>query len=70
MLPIGAITYHNFQFGYTAEPINTQFQIGIDNAFDKQPPLYYQNNVTNANTDVRTYDTVGRFYWARATVKF
>ena len=70
VLPIGAVTYHNFQFGYTAEPINTQFQIGIDNAFDKQPPLYYQNNVTNANTDVRTYDTVGRFYWARATVKF
>ncbi|SFN09118.1 TonB-dependent Receptor Plug Domain [Dokdonella immobilis] len=66
----GAQTYHNFQFGYTAEPINTQFQIGIDNAFDKKPPIYFQNNVTNANTDVRTYDTVGRYYWARATVKF
>ena len=69
-LPIGGVAYHNFQFGYTAEPINTQFQIGVDNAFDKQPPLYYQNNVVNANTDVRTYDTIGRFYWARATVKF
>jgi iron complex outermembrane recepter protein len=69
-LPIGAVTYHNFNFGYTAEPINTQFQIGVDNAFDKQPPLYYQNNVVNANTDVRTYNTVGRYYWARATVKF
>jgi iron complex outermembrane recepter protein len=69
-LPIGATTYHNFTFGYTAEPINTQFQIGIDNAFDKQPPFLYQNNVVNANTDVRTYDTVGRYYWARATVKF
>ncbi|HET9031680.1 MAG TPA: TonB-dependent receptor [Dokdonella sp.] len=69
-LPIGGVAYHNFQFGYTAEAINTQFQIGIDNAFDKQPPLYYQNNVTNANTDVRTYDTIGRYYWANATVKF
>jgi iron complex outermembrane recepter protein len=66
----GAYAYHSFTFGYTAEPINTQFQIGIDNAFDKQPPIYFQNNVTNANTDVRTFDTVGRYYWARATVKF
>ena len=24
----------------------------------------------NANTDVNTYDTVGRYYWARVTVKF
>ncbi len=66
----GAYAYHNFTFGYTAEAINTQFQIGIDNAFDKQPPIYFQNNVTNGNTDVRTFDTVGRYYWARATVKF
>jgi hypothetical protein len=69
-LPIGAVTYHNFSFGYTAEPINTQFMIGIDNAFNKQPPLYYTGITVNANTDVRTYDTVGRFYWARAVVKF
>lgn len=69
-LPIGAVTYHDFHFGYNAEPINTQFQIGIDNAFDKQPPLYYTGITVNANTDVRTYDTIGRFYWARATVKF
>ncbi|MGA9421531.1 MAG: TonB-dependent receptor [Rhodanobacteraceae bacterium] len=67
---IGAVTYHDFTFGYTVEPINTKFQIGIDNAFNKLPPFFYQNVVTNANTDVRTYDTVGRFYFARATVKF
>ncbi|HOX72084.1 MAG TPA: TonB-dependent receptor [Dokdonella sp.] len=69
-LAIGGVTYHDFNFGYTAEPINTQFQIGVDNAFDKQPPLYYTGITVNANTDVRTYDTVGRFFWARATVKF
>ncbi len=67
---IGAQTYHNFSFGYTLEPINTQIQVGVDNAFDKQPPFFYQNVVTNANTDVNTYDTVGRFYWGRVTVKF
>ena len=69
-LPIGGVTYHNFSFGYTAEPINTQFMVGVDNAFNKQPPLYYTGITVNANTDVRTYDTVGRFYWARAIVKF
>ncbi|MGB8377723.1 MAG: TonB-dependent receptor, partial [Rhodanobacteraceae bacterium] len=67
---IGAVTYHDFSFGYTVEPINTKFQVGIDNAFNKLPPFFYQNIVVNANTDVRTYDTVGRFYYARATVKF
>jgi len=24
----------------------------------------------NANTDVSTYDTVGRYYWMRATYRF
>ncbi len=67
---LGAQTYHNFSFGYTLEPINTQFQVGVDNAFNKQPPIFYQNVVINANTDVNTYDTVGRFYWGRVTVKF
>ncbi len=67
---IGAVTYHDFELGYTVAPINTKFQIGVQNAFNKQPPLFYQNVVINANTDVRTYDTIGRFYFARATVKF
>ncbi len=67
---IPTIVYNDFTLGYTVAPINTKFQIGIDNAFDKQPPFFYQNVVQNANTDVNTYDTVGRFYFARATVKF
>jgi len=24
----------------------------------------------NGNVDANTFDTIGRFYWARATVKF
>ena len=70
MRRIGAQTYHNFTFGYTLEAINTQFLVGVDNAFDKQPPIFYQNVVINANTDVSTYDTVGRFYFGRVIVKF
>jgi hypothetical protein len=30
----------------------------------------YQNNVLNADTDVNTYDTIGRYYWGSVTVKF
>ncbi len=68
-LPIGAVTYNNVQFGYNIEPINTRFDVGVDNVGDKQPPLFYQS-VTNANIDINTYDPIGRFYWGRVTVKF
>ena len=68
-LPIGAVTYHNVQFGYNIEPINTRIDVGVDNVGDKQPPLYYQS-VTNANIDINTYDPIGRFYFGRLTVKF
>jgi iron complex outermembrane recepter protein len=66
----GAYVYNNISAGYNIEQINTQVQVGVDNVTDKQPPIFYQNNVVNANTDVTTYDTIGRFYWARLTVKF
>jgi outer membrane receptor protein involved in Fe transport len=66
----GAVTYQNASLGYNIEPINTFVQVGVDNIFDKQAPLLYLNNVLNANTDVSTYDVVGRFYRASVTVKF
>ncbi len=66
----GAQTYHNFQAGYTYEPWGVKFRVGVDNAFDKQPPILYQNNTLNGNTDERTFDTVGRYYWASFTVEF
>ena len=66
---IGASTYHNMQVGYNIEPINTRVEFGVDNVFDKQPPMLWQFGF-NGNTDERTYDTVGRFYWARIGVKF
>ena len=42
----------------------------MDNAFDKQPPILFQNNTLNGNTDERTFDTVGRYFWGTATVTF
>jgi outer membrane receptor protein involved in Fe transport len=69
-IPVPTIVYNNVEVGYNIEPINTHVSIGVDNLFDKQPPIFTQTSVVNGNTDVNTYDTVGRFYWARATVKF
>jgi len=66
----GATTYHNLQGAYTYEPWGTKFALGVDNAFDKQPPILYQNNTLNGNTDERTFDTVGRYVWATATINF
>jgi len=41
-------------------------QFGVINLGDKQPPLMYSNNVINANTDVQTYDTLGRRFFLGA----
>lgn len=66
----GSYTLHSVNVGYALPAINSRLELGVDNVFDKQPPMLYQNNVLNANTDVNTFDTVGRYYWARYTVKF
>lgn len=70
VLHYGSYVYNNLTLGYNIEPINIRIDVGVDNVFDKQPPLLYQNNSQNANTDPNDFDTLGRFYWARITVKF
>ncbi|HJP97158.1 MAG TPA: TonB-dependent receptor [Rhodanobacteraceae bacterium] len=70
VLKYGASVYNNVTVGYNIEPINTRIDVGVDNVFDKQPPLLYANNSQNANTDPNDFDTLGRYYWARLTVKF
>ena len=69
-LKYGATVYHNVSTGYNIEPINTRVDVGIDNLSDKQPAIIYQNNTLNGNVDANTFDTIGRYYWARVTVKF
>ncbi|MDE2248644.1 MAG: TonB-dependent receptor [Xanthomonadaceae bacterium] len=68
-LPMASVLYHSIQVGYKVPSIHTTFSVGVDNLSDKVPPLVYQNG-TNYNVDASTYDTIGRYYWARATVKF
>jgi len=68
-IPVASVVYHSIQLGYAVPSIHTRFDIGVDNLMDKQPPRLYQNAM-NYNIDVATYDVLGRYYWARATVKF
>ena len=44
------------------------FTLGIDNLFDQEPPFVY--SAFGANTDVSTYDIVGRYMYMRAQVRF
>ncbi len=67
--PLASIIYQALQLGYEIPSIHTKFDVGVDNLFNKIPPLVYQNGA-NYNVDTSTYDTLGRYYWARATVKF
>jgi outer membrane receptor protein involved in Fe transport len=68
-LPIPSMTYVDFTIGYEL-PSKTKVRFGALNIADKQPPLLYQNNVLNANTDVSTYDTIGRQWFVGITQKF
>jgi iron complex outermembrane receptor protein len=68
-LQIGSVIYEDITLGYTF-PTNTHLQAGVRNLSDKQPPIFYQNNVTNANTDTSTYDMLGRQWWVGFTQKF
>jgi outer membrane receptor protein involved in Fe transport len=68
-LYIGSVLYTDLTLGYTL-PTHTHLQAGVRNLSDKQPPIFYQNNVVNANTDVNTYDTLGRNWWVGFSQKF
>ena len=70
ILKYGATVYNDLSLGYNIEPINTRVDFGVNNVFDKQPPMLYGNNTLNANTDPSDFDLMGRYYWARVTVKF
>ena len=66
---VPSFTQHDVQVGYRIpELLDSEFQIGIRNLADRQPPLIYSG--FNASTDLRTYDGVGRFYWMRWTARF
>ncbi len=46
---------------------NVGLTFGVDNLFDKNPPVY--TNAFQYNTDPSTYDVIGRYMYFRITVK-
>jgi len=70
ILKYGATVYNDVSIGYNLAPINTRLDFGVNNVLDKQPPMLYANNTLNANTDPSDFDLMGRYWWARVTVKF
>lgn len=61
----GSYTYHNFQVGYAFPGKKIDVYLGVDNAFDKDPPAnYFGSDVGSA-----MYDNVGRYMYMGITYK-
>jgi iron complex outermembrane recepter protein len=68
-LTVGSVTYHDVVLSYELPVSGTKVLFGIENIFDKQPPLFYQYAL-NANTVVETYDAVGAYGFLRLQQSF
>ncbi len=65
---LGTTVYNDVQGSYTVNAWNTTFSVGINNLFDKQPPI---SRTAFANSYLPVYyRTPGRFYYARVAVHF
>ena len=62
----GSWTYHNMQIGYKFGDTGLDLYLGVDNVFDKDPPLNY----FGADIGSALYDNIGRFMYLGATYKF
>lgn len=60
-------TYHDLQAGYRFADTGLSVRLGVNNLTDKEPPLSLDG--FNDNTDVRTFDTVGRFFYGEMTYR-
>jgi outer membrane receptor protein involved in Fe transport len=68
-MEIPSKTYLDLAVGYTFME-NTKVQLSVDNLTNEKPPMMYQNNVLNSNTDVSTYDLIGTYYRVSLSHKF
>lgn len=57
-----------FDFAMEAKVEALTFRIGVNNAFDKQPPQYTPN--VQSGTDPSLYDVIGRRAYVQARLKF
>jgi hypothetical protein len=72
VLRYGARTYNDFQVGYQFPSLDSRLDFGVNNAFNKQPPILFQTNIGtgNANTSPSNFDPIGTYFWGRVTVRF
>ncbi|MCF5928849.1 TonB-dependent receptor, partial [Xanthomonas perforans] len=63
---IGATTYHDIQVRYNT-PWNATVSVGLNNAFDKDPPVAYS---TSANRFDPQYDLPGRYMYMQYRQRF
>ncbi|MBQ4812275.1 TonB-dependent receptor [Pseudoalteromonas luteoviolacea] len=68
---IDSVMYHDASIGYSLFD-DTKFTFGINNVFDKKPPLLPRgvSAMTTANTNSRAYDIAGRAYFLNFETKF
>jgi iron complex outermembrane recepter protein len=70
---VPAYAYHDMQLRYDfGHDKKIGAYLGIDNIFDKKPPLIDQNhasNITGTETAAESYDPIGRFIYAGFEIK-
>ncbi|VAW46831.1 TonB-dependent receptor, partial [hydrothermal vent metagenome] len=64
---LGGTTYHDLQIIFP-EWNTVQFEVGVNNITDKQPPTCFSCSLNGY--DPSTYDGEGQFAYVRATIKF
>jgi iron complex outermembrane recepter protein len=73
---IGSRFYHDAQLRFdidSQDDRKIEFYMGVDNVFDKKPPVINQNgasNITGTETAADTFDPFGRRYYAGINFKF
>ena len=66
---IGTTVYNDIQASYTVNAWNTTFSVGIQNLFDKQPPIA-RTAFANSFFALGGYRVPGRFFYGRVSVRF
>jgi iron complex outermembrane recepter protein len=64
---IGAVTYHDLSAAYKTN-FDSTIRVGINNAFDKDPPVF-RDNTTNSYDSV-VYDVPGSYWYLNYTQSF
>jgi outer membrane receptor protein involved in Fe transport len=70
---IGSVTYVDLSAHYDLTNFGhgeVRLFAGVDNAFDKDPPVIPLNFISNAATNGTHYDVIGRKYYVGARMKF